>query len=99
MDPMLSLAGVELFYDHVYALKGVSIELNEGETVALIGANGAGKSSILRAITGLSRIRKGAIPSNGKRIDCLAPAEVVKLAIAMVPDGRRVIPNMSVRDN
>ena len=54
MEPMLSLAGVELYYDHVYALKGVSIDLEKGETVALIGANGAGKSSILRAITPVS---------------------------------------------
>src|SRR5271169_2200610 len=96
---MLSLADVELYYDHVYALKGVSIELNEGETVALIGANGAGKSSILRAITGLNRIRKGSIAFEGQRIDGLDPAAIVKLGIAMVPEGRRVFPYMSVRDN
>ena len=92
MAAMLSLADVELYYDHVYALKGVSIELNEGETVALIGANGAGKSSILRAITGLSRIRKGSITFEGQRIDGLDPAAIVKLGIAMVPEGRRVFP-------
>ena len=57
MGQLLKITDVELYYDHVYALKGVSIELNEGETVALIGANGAGKSSILRAITGLQSIR------------------------------------------
>jgi branched-chain amino acid transport system ATP-binding protein len=99
MAAMLSLDGVELYYDHVYALKGVSIELNQGETVALIGANGAGKSSILRAITGLNRIRKGSIAFEGQRIDGLDPAAVVKLGIAMVPEGRRVFPYMSVRDN
>ena len=55
MNQILKFAGVELYYDHVYALKGVSIEVNEGETVALIGANGAGKSSILRAITGSAK--------------------------------------------
>jgi branched-chain amino acid transport system ATP-binding protein len=99
MDPMLSVSGVELYYDHVYALKGVSIELDEGETVALIGANGAGKSSILRAITGLNKIRKGSIAFEGKRIDGLDPAAIVKLGIAMVPEGRRVFPYMSVRDN
>ena len=60
MEPLLHLDKVELYYDHVYALKGVSIDLNEGETVALIGANGAGKSSILRAITGLSNDVGGA---------------------------------------
>ena len=96
---MLSLAGVELYYDHVYALKGVSIDLERGETVALIGANGAGKSSILRAITGLNRIRRASITFEGKRIDGLDPAAIVKLGIAMVPEGRRVFPYMSVRDN
>ncbi|RBP07426.1 amino acid/amide ABC transporter ATP-binding protein 2 (HAAT family) [Roseiarcus fermentans] len=99
MAPMLSLDNVELYYDHVYALKGVSIDLAAGETVALIGANGAGKSSILRAITGLSRIRKGSIAFEGRRIDGLDPAAIVKLGIAMVPEGRRVFPLMSVRDN
>jgi branched-chain amino acid transport system ATP-binding protein len=99
MQPMLSLAGVELYYEHVYALKGVSIDVEKGETVALIGANGAGKSSILRAITGLNRIRKGSIAFEGARIDGLDPAAIVKLGIAMVPEGRRVFPYMSVRDN
>ena len=61
MSEILKFADVELYYDHVYALKGVSLEVNEGETVALIGANGAGKSSILRAITGLRKIRSGEI--------------------------------------
>jgi branched-chain amino acid transport system ATP-binding protein len=96
---LLTLKDVELYYDHVYALKGVSVELNEGETVALIGANGAGKSSILRAITGLRRIAKGTIEFMGERIDGLDPAEIVKRGIAMVPEGRRVFPLMSVRDN
>jgi branched-chain amino acid transport system ATP-binding protein len=96
---MLSIDNVELYYDHVYALKGVSVELDQGETVALIGANGAGKSSILRAITGLNRIRKGSITFEGRRINGLDPSEIVKLGIAMVPEGRRVFPYMSVRDN
>ncbi len=99
MSPLLRLSDVELYYDRVYALKGVSIDLNEGETVALIGANGAGKSSILRAITGLRRIRSGSIEFRGERIDRLAPDAIVKLGIAMVPEGRRVFPYMSVRDN
>ncbi|AZO31800.1 MULTISPECIES: ABC transporter ATP-binding protein [unclassified Mesorhizobium] len=99
MNQILNFAGVELYYDHVYALKGVSLEVNEGETVALIGANGAGKSSILRAITGLNRIRSGEIHYNGKRIDGAAPDAIVKMGIAMVPEGRRVFPYMTVRDN
>ena len=96
---MLGFDNVELYYDHVYALKGVSIELYEGETVALIGANGAGKSSILRAITGLRKIKSGTISYLGDRIDGQAAAEIVKRGIAMVPEGRRVFPLMSVKDN
>jgi len=99
MTQMLSFRNVELYYDHVYALKGVSIEVNEGETVALIGANGAGKSSILRAITGLRKIRSGEIHYLGQRLDGTAPAEIVRRGIAMVPEGRRVFPFMSVKDN
>ena len=99
MAPLLKFDDVELYYDHVYALKGVSIELNEGETVALIGANGAGKSSILRAITGLQPIRSGEIHYHGDRLDGTPAAEIVKRGIAMVPEGRRVFPFMSVKDN
>src|SRR5215471_2266124 len=99
MAAMLSLDNIELYYEHVYALKGISVDLKEGETVALIGANGAGKSSILRAITGLRRIRNGSIMFEGERIDGLGPEAIVKLGIAMVPEGRRVFPLMSVRDN
>ena len=99
MSKMLSFDNVELYYDHVYALKGVSIELHEGEIVALIGANGAGKSSILRAITGLQKIRSGSITYLGERLDGNPAAAIVRRGIAMVPEGRRVFPLMSVRDN
>jgi branched-chain amino acid transport system ATP-binding protein len=99
VNQILKFAGVELYYDHVYALKGVSLEVNQGETVALIGANGAGKSSILRAITGLRRIRNGEIHYEGQRIDGTSPDEIVKMGIVMVPEGRRVFPYMSVKDN
>ena len=96
---MLSFDNVEMYYDHVYALKGVSIDLMEGETVALIGANGAGKSSILRAITGLRKIKSGSISYLGERLDGTSAAEIVRKGIAMVPEGRRVFPLMSVKDN
>ena len=99
MNQVLRFAGVELYYDHVYALKGVSLEVNERETVALIGANGAGKSSILRAITGLNRIKSGEIHYDGRRIDGTSPDAIVRMGIAMVPEGRRVFPYMSVKDN
>ncbi|MFZ1483328.1 MAG: ABC transporter ATP-binding protein [Paracoccaceae bacterium] len=96
---MLSFDNVEMYYDHVYALKGVSIDLMEGETVALIGANGAGKSSILRAITGLRKIKSGSISYMGERLDGTSAADIVRKGIAMVPEGRRVFPLMSVKDN
>lgn len=99
MSTMLNFDNVELYYDHVYALKGVSITLEEGETVALIGANGAGKSSILRAITGLAKPRSGQIHYLGQRLDGTPAAEIVKKGIAMVPEGRRVFPFMSIKDN
>ena len=99
MGTMLTFTNVELYYDHVYALKGVSLDVDEGETVALIGANGAGKSSILRAITGLRKIRSGEITYQGQRIDGRNPADIVRMGIAMVPEGRRVFPFMTVKDN
>lgn len=99
MTRMLELENVELYYDHVYALKGVSLAVEQGETIALIGANGAGKSSILRAITGLQKIRGGSISFLGERIDGKGAAEIVHKGVAMVPEGRRVFPYMSVKDN
>jgi len=99
MSSMLNFDNVELSYDHVYALKGVSLEMSKGETVALIGANGAGKSSILRAITGLAKISTGEIHFEGERLDGMGAAEIVKRGIAMVPEGRRVFPFMTVKDN
>ncbi|WP_366141074.1 ABC transporter ATP-binding protein [uncultured Ruegeria sp.] len=96
---MLDFKDVELYYDHVYALKGVSIDLEQGETVALIGANGAVKSSILRAITGLAKIKSGSVAFEGEQIAGTNPAEIVSKGIAMVPEGRRVFPYMSVKDN
>ena len=99
MTKILEFQNVELYYDHVYALKGVSVEVNTGEIVALIGANGAGKSSILRAITGLSRIKSGQVLYNGERLDGTPAAKIVQMGITMVPEGRRVFPYMSVKDN
>ena len=96
---LLQFDDVKLYYDRVFALRGVTLDLAEGETVALIGANGAGKSSILRAITGLSGIESGSISFRGERIDGRDPASIVGMGIAMVPEGRRVFPYMSVKDN
>lgn len=99
MTEMLRLSNIQLYYDHVYALKGVSLDLAQGETVALIGANGAGKSSILRAITGLRRVRSGDIHFQGERLNAVPPDQVVRRGIAMAPEGRRVFPLMTVKDN
>ena len=99
MTQILNFANVELYNDHVHALKGVSLNVSQGETVALIGANGAGKSSILRAITGLRKIKSGEIHYEGQRIGGRNPADLVRLGIAMVPEGRRVFPYMTVKDN
>lgn len=96
---ILNFEDVKLYYDHVYALKGVSLHINEGETVALIGANGAGKSSILRVITGLNSLTEGQIYYQGQRLDGASPDEIVKKGIVMVPEGRRVFPFLSVKDN
>ena len=85
-------AGIDVVHD-------LDLTVNAGEIVALIGANGAGKSSILRAITGLRKISKGEIHYSGQRIDGRNPADLVKAGIAMVPEGRRVFPYMSVKDN
>ncbi len=99
MTTMLDFKDVELYYDHVYALKGVSLHVDQGETVALIGANGAGKSSILRVITGLAKPVSGSVTFESERIDGTEPSAIVKRGIAMVPEGRRVFPYMSVKDN
>ena len=86
-------------YDRVRAITGVSIELEGGDIVALIGANGAGKTTTLRAITGLARLASGEIVLDGQRIDGLRPDAIVALGVAMVPEGRRVFPYLSVMDN
>ena len=97
---LLAVADAELFYDHVHALKGVTLEVHEGETVALIGANGAGKSSILRAVTGLQAAqlrRDSSSPASASTASGRTRSSGV--GIVMVPEGRRVFPFMSVRDN
>jgi branched-chain amino acid transport system ATP-binding protein len=86
-------------YDRVTALREVSLGLNKGEIIALIGANGAGKTTTLRAITGLNRPAAGEIWFEDERIDHLPPADIVARGIIMVPEGRRVYPLMSVKEN
>ena len=92
-------ADLSVRYDQVRAITDVSLELDEGDIVALIGANGAGKTTTLRAITGLARLASGEIHLDGRRIDGLRPDAIVALGVAMVPEGRRVFPYLSVMDN
>ena len=91
--------GLSVRYDRVRAITDVSIELDEGDIVALIGANGAGKTTTLRAITGLAHLASGEIHLDGRRIDGLRPDAIVALGVAMVPEGRRVFPFLSVMEN
>jgi branched-chain amino acid transport system ATP-binding protein len=96
---MLCLKNTVVHYDGVEALKGISIDAEKGSITTLIGANGAGKSTCLRAISGLVPITSGQIWFDGKRIDGMAPEKIVKLGIAHVPEGKRLFLRMSVLDN
>jgi branched-chain amino acid transport system ATP-binding protein len=93
------IRNLRVFYGRVEALKGISLEVDQGAIVTLIGANGAGKSTALRTISGLVRPASGEIVFQGKRIDSLSPQDVVRGGIAHVPEGRRVFPFMTVREN
>ena len=97
--PLLVLEGVDAFYGSIQALRGVSLEVRRGEVVTLIGANGAGKSTTLRTISGLNRPRPGRIVFDGQDIARLPPHEVVRRGIAHSPEGRRLFPRMSVVEN
>ena len=96
---ILELKDVHTFYGSIEALKGISIEVYEGEIVTLIGANGAGKSTTLRSINGLNHPRQGTIHFQGKDITDEAPHNVVKMGISQSPEGRRLFPRMSVIEN
>ena len=96
---LLRLENVETFYGSIQALKGVSIEVREGEIVTLIGANGAGKSTTLRSINGLNHPRRGTIEFDGKDITNDAPHNIVRMGIAQSPEGRKLFPRMTVTEN
>jgi len=96
---LLEIKNVKVHYNKVAALKGVNMAVPDQGIVTIIGANGAGKSTTLRAISGLVRISEGEIVFAGKRIDRLAPEKIVALGIAHVPEGRRVFPDLTVEEN
>jgi branched-chain amino acid transport system ATP-binding protein len=96
---LLELSEVHTFYGTIEALKGISIEVNEGEIVTLIGSNGAGKSTTLRSISGLTPLREGSIRFDGEEIGETPPQEIVQRGISQSPEGRRIFDRMSVREN
>jgi branched-chain amino acid transport system ATP-binding protein len=97
--PVLEVEGIDAFYGTIQALRGVSLDVREGEVVTLIGANGAGKSSTLRAINGILHPRHGKIRFQGKEITRASPHSIVKSGIAQSPEGRRLFPRMTVVEN
>ena len=97
--PLLELKNVSSSYGSVEALRGVTLHVDAGEVVTLLGANGAGKSTTLRTISGLIRPTSGEIHFDGTRIDLLSPEQIVRLGIAHVPEGRRIFPGLTVREN
>lgn len=96
---MLEIKDLEVYYGMIHALKGLSFEVNEGEIIALIGANGAGKTTILHTITGLLSPRSGSVIFEGKEVTKIPAHEIVTMGMAHVPEGRRVFANLSVLDN
>ena len=96
---MLKIENINVFYGAIHALKGISVDVKEGEIVTLIGANGAGKSTILRTVSGLLRAKTGNIAFEGKPISSMPAEEIVKLGISQVPEGRRIFANMTVEEN
>ena len=96
---MLTLKQIDVYYGNIQALWQVSLDVNEGEVIAIVGSNGAGKSTILRTTSGLIKPRKGSIEFDSRRIDLLTPDEIVHLGISMVPEGRELFPRLTVLEN
>jgi branched-chain amino acid transport system ATP-binding protein len=98
-EALLELKDVKIRYGGIEAVKGVSVHVDEGELVTLIGGNGAGKSTTLRTISGIKRPSEGSITFRGERVDEMLPDEIVEMGLCQVPEGRRIFPRMSVREN
>jgi branched-chain amino acid transport system ATP-binding protein len=96
---LLELEDVHSYYGHIHALQGISLRVEEGEIVTLIGANGAGKSTTLRTISGLIKPRHGSVRLQGKEITSMPPHEIVALGVGHVPEGRGIFPRLTVREN
>jgi len=98
-EVLLDVKDIHVFYGNIEAVKGMSFHVDRGEIVCLIGANGAGKTTTLRTVSGLLRPKEGAIFYDDQRIDLLPAHEIVGLGVAQSPEGRRIFPRMSVREN
>ena len=97
--PLLDLRQIDVFYGDAQALFGLSASVDEGQAVAFIGANGAGKSTILRAITGLTRVQGGKVVFDGDEITAEAPHRIARRGVAMAPEGRRLFPTLTAEEN
>lgn len=96
---MLKVNNVHVYYDAIHALKGVSFSLARGELVTLLGANGAGKTTTLKTLSGLLRPRRGTVELDGDGLEGIGPHEIVRRGVAHVPEGRKVFPRFTVREN
>ena len=96
---MLSISGLHTFYGRIEALRGVDLEVEQGEIVSLIGANGAGKSTLLMTVCGNPRAAEGQVTFEGRDITRMATYDIIRLGIAQAPEGRRIFPRMTVREN
>ena len=96
---MLTLKSVHTYYGNIHALRGVSLHVNQGEIVTLIGANGAGKTTVLKTISGIVPSRRGSITFEGRDLTRVAAEEIVRAGISHVPEGRKVFSTLSLRDN
>lgn len=99
MTPLLELQNLHTYYGHIHALKGVDLSVNSSEVVTLVGANGAGKSTTLRTISGIAKARQGKVLFDGRDITNMKPHEIAALGIGHVPEGRRIFPLLTVREN
>jgi branched-chain amino acid transport system ATP-binding protein len=97
--PVLELQNVNTYYGHIHALKGINVTVNAGEVVTLVGANGAGKSTTLRTISGIVRAKRGTVKFEGRDITGLPSHVIAGLGIGHVPEGRRIFPLLTVREN
>jgi len=98
-EPMLEVRGLHVAYGNIQSLKGIDLDVREGEFVAILGPNGAGKSTLIKAVTGVLAPSRGSIRFRGRDLAGMAPAERIRLGIGIIPEGRQLFPDMTVREN